>query len=64
MLVAYTGARLTWGRAVALGLLALAVAAGRAALGRDPTPEPMAEHDTPAPKRPYLIMNPRSGGGR
>jgi diacylglycerol kinase family enzyme len=27
-------------------------------------PERMREHDAPPPRRPYLIMNPRSGGGK
>jgi diacylglycerol kinase family enzyme len=49
---------------VALGLLALAVATGRAALRRDAIPERMREHDVAPPRRPYLIMNPRSGGGK
>jgi diacylglycerol kinase family enzyme len=40
------------------------VAAGRAALRRDAIPERMREHDVPPPRRPYLIMNPRSGGGK
>jgi Diacylglycerol kinase catalytic domain len=64
VLVLYTGARLTWVVLLALGLLVLAVAAGRAALRRDVIPERMREHDTAPPKRPYLIMNPRSGGGK
>jgi Diacylglycerol kinase catalytic domain len=49
---------------VALGLLALAVAAGRAALRRDAIPERMQEYDVAPPRRPFLIMNPRSGGGK
>jgi diacylglycerol kinase family enzyme len=64
VLVLYIRARLTWVVLLALGLLALAVAAGRAALRRDPTPEKMHEYDAPPPRRPYLIMNPRSGGGK
>lgn len=64
VLVLYRRERLLWVVLVALGLLALAVAAGRAALRRDAIPERMHEHDTPPPKRPYLIMNPRSGGGK
>jgi len=47
-----------------LGLLAVAVAAGRAALAREAVPHKMREHHTPAPTRPYLIMNPRAGGGK
>jgi diacylglycerol kinase family enzyme len=64
VLVLYIRARLTWVVLLAFGLLALAGAAGRAALRRDPTPEKMHEYDTPPPRRPYLIMNPRSGGGK
>jgi diacylglycerol kinase family enzyme len=64
VLVLYTSARLTWVVLLALGLLALAVAAGRAALRRDAIPERLPEYDVPPPRRPYLIMNPRSGGGK
>jgi diacylglycerol kinase family enzyme len=64
VLVLYTSARLTWVVLVALGLLTVAVAAGRAALRRAAIPERMREDDVPPPRRPYLIMNPRSGGGK
>jgi diacylglycerol kinase family enzyme len=46
------------------GLLALAVVAGRAALRREAIPERLREHPAPPPRRPFLIMNPRSGGGK
>ena len=64
ILVMYTRARLTWVVLLALALLGVAVAAGRAALRRDPGPGKMYEHDAPPPRRPYVIMNPRSGGGK
>ncbi len=64
VLVMYMGRGLLWVVLVALGLLVVAVAAGRAALVREAVPERMREHDAPPPKRPYLIMNPRSGGGK
>jgi len=64
VLVLYTSRGLLWVVLVALGLLVLAVAAGRVALGREAVPERMREHDVPPPRRPYLIMNPRSGGGK
>ena len=64
VLILYRSARLIWVVLVALGLLALGVAAGRAALRRDAIPERMREHDVPPPRRPFLIMNPRSGGGK
>ena len=64
VLILYRSARLTWVVLVALALLALAVAAGRGALRRDAIPEKPPEYDVPPPRRPYLIMNPRSGGGK
>jgi diacylglycerol kinase family enzyme len=64
VLVLYMGRGLLWVVVVALGLLAVAVAAGRVALGREVVPEKMREYDVPPPRRPYLIMNPRSGGGK
>jgi diacylglycerol kinase family enzyme len=64
VLVLYRSERLLWVVLVAVALVALAVAAGRAALRRDAIPERMREHEVPPPARPYLIMNPRSGGGK
>ena len=64
VVVLYTSRGLLWVVVVAVGLLAVAVVAGRAALGREAVPERMGEHEVPPPRRPYLIMNPRSGGGK
>src|SRR4029453_9764482 len=64
VLVLYMRRGLLWVVLVALGLLALAVAAGRGPLRRDAIPERMREYQVPPPRRPYLIMNPRSGGGK
>jgi diacylglycerol kinase family enzyme len=64
VLVLYTSRGLLWVVLVALGLLVVAVAAGRSALRGDPAPEKMREHEVPPPSRPFLIMNPRSGGGK
>jgi len=64
VLILYRNARLLWVAVVAVGLGAVAVAAGRAALRRDAIPERMPEHQVPPPRRPFLIMNPRSGGGK
>src|SRR4029453_15425218 len=64
VLVLYMGRGLLWVVLVAIGLLVLAVAAGRAALRRDAIPERMPQHQVPPPRRPFLIMNPRSGGGK
>ena len=64
VLVLYTSRGLLWVVLVAIGLLVGAVVAGRAALRADAVPERMREHDAPPPRRPFLIMNPRSGGGK
>jgi diacylglycerol kinase family enzyme len=64
VVVLYMGRGLLWVVVVALGLLVVAVAAGRAALAREVVPERMVERDAAPPRRPYLIMNPRSGGGK
>jgi diacylglycerol kinase family enzyme len=64
VLILYRRERLLWVVLVALGLLVVAVAAGRAALRRDAIPERMREHEVSPPRRPFLIMNPRSGGGK
>lgn len=64
LLVLYILAHLTWLVVLSLGLWAVAVGSGRAALRRDPGPEPTPEYEAPPPKRPFLIMNPRSGGGK
>jgi diacylglycerol kinase family enzyme len=64
VLILYTSRELIWVVLVAFALQALAVALGRAALRRDPGPGEMREYDAPSPRRPYLIMNPRSGGGK
>jgi hypothetical protein len=47
-----------------LVLFAVAVVAAREALRRDAIPERMPEYEIPPPRRAYLIMNPRSGGGK
>jgi diacylglycerol kinase family enzyme len=64
LLSMYVVARLTWLVGLTLGLWTLALFAGRAALRHDDTPGGMPEHDVPPPKRPFLIMNPRSGDGK
>ena len=45
-------------------LMGAAVAAAGAALVRAKPPTRMPERETPPPGRPYVIMNPRSGGGK
>ncbi|MFE3605949.1 diacylglycerol/lipid kinase family protein [Streptomyces goshikiensis] len=63
VLALYAAAGLLWVVLVSLGLWALAVFAGRAALVED-APPAMPEHPARRAERPFLIMNPRSGGGK
>ncbi|MFF5297360.1 diacylglycerol/lipid kinase family protein [Paractinoplanes globisporus] len=58
----YARESLIWIVVVFAVLWAGMVAAGRAALLRHH--DMAAEYDTPRPSRPFLIMNPRSGGGK
>jgi diacylglycerol kinase family enzyme len=57
-------AHLLWVVVVAAVLLLLGAAAGRAALRPGLSPYTVPELDVPPPLRPFLIMNPRSGGGK
>ncbi len=49
---------------VALALLALAGVTGRTALKPGGEQSSMPEHVVPTPKQPFIVMNPRSGGGK
>ncbi|HEX8866180.1 MAG TPA: diacylglycerol kinase family protein, partial [Lentzea sp.] len=60
--VVYAQARLLWVVVACAALWAIALACGRRALRG--VPESVEEEAVPPPRRPYLIMNPRSGGGK
>ena len=60
----YARARLIWVVVVFALLWLAALAAGRRALAATGAPAGPREYDTPPPRRPFLIMNPRSGGGK
>ncbi|WP_327314865.1 diacylglycerol/lipid kinase family protein [Streptomyces sp. NBC_01235] len=64
VLALYAWAELLWVVLVSLALWALGVSVGGAALSRDSEPAGPQETRTAPPKRPFLIMNPRSGGGK
>ncbi|GAA3919723.1 hypothetical protein GCM10023084_82240 [Streptomyces lacrimifluminis] len=64
VLVLYAWAELVWVVVVSLALWALGVSVGRAALSRDIESAGPPETRTAPPKHPFLIMNPRSGGGK
>ena len=57
-------AGLLWVALVVLVLMAAAAAAGQAALLREARPSGMPEYDAPPPQHPFIVMNPRSGGGK
>lgn len=61
----YVATGLLWLVVVILALWAVSVSAGWAALAADTTAPATARGlPVPPPKRPFLIMNPRSGGGK
>ncbi|MFC5216805.1 diacylglycerol/lipid kinase family protein [Streptomyces coerulescens] len=64
VLLAYAIVGLLWAVLSALALWAVAALIGRAALAADAGRPERRQRSTPPPKAPYLIMNPRSGGGK
>jgi diacylglycerol kinase family enzyme len=64
VLVLYVVAGLLWVASLSLALLAFALAAAAAALTEDGHDGGMSTYDAEAAKRPFLVMNPRSGGGK
>ena len=64
VLIWYGWSRVLWVVVVAVALVAVAVAAGRAALSGGASLAGMPEHETAPPTRPFMVMNPRSGGGK
>jgi diacylglycerol kinase family enzyme len=64
VIVVYVAARLLWEVALSVVLAAAAVAAGRAALSSGRSPANAREHAARPQRRPFVIMNPRSGGGK
>ena len=57
-------ANLLWVALVVLVLVAAAGGLGKTALAREARPPGMPEHEFPPPQRPFVVMNPRSGGGK
>jgi diacylglycerol kinase family enzyme len=64
VIVVYVVAGLLWEIALSVVLAAAAVAAGRAALRTAGPPAGPREHPVVPRQRPFVIMNPRSGGGK
>jgi diacylglycerol kinase family enzyme len=64
ILVSFALASLLWVAVVAVALMGLAAAAARTALSAGSTTAAMPAAAAARPRRPFLIMNPRSGGGK
>jgi diacylglycerol kinase family enzyme len=64
VIVVYVVAGLLWEIALTVGLAAGAVAAGRAALSSGRAPAGPREYAAAPQQRPFVVMNPRSGGGK
>jgi diacylglycerol kinase family enzyme len=64
VIVVYISRNLLWAVVLVVLLAATSVVAARAALIRARPPASIPEKETQPPSRPYLIMNPRSGGGK
>ena len=64
VIVVYVVAGLLWEIALSVVLSAAAVTAGRTALASGRSPARAPEHAAAPQQRPFVIMNPRSGGGK
>jgi diacylglycerol kinase family enzyme len=64
VIVVYVVAGLLWEIALSVVLSAAAVTAGRTALAGGRSPARPREHAAAPQQRPFVIMNPRSGGGK
>jgi diacylglycerol kinase family enzyme len=64
VIVAYVVAGLLWEVVLSVALAAAAVVAGRAALSGDRPPAGPREYAAAPQRQPFVIMNPRSGGGK
>jgi diacylglycerol kinase family enzyme len=64
VLVVFALNHLIWVALVSIALILLAAGAARQALAPAPDATGMPVHEVPPPKRAFLIMNPKSGGGK
>ena len=64
ILVAFALANLLWVAVVAVALMVLAAVTGKTALSTDGPEAAMPAGPAARPRQPFLIMNPRSGGGK
>jgi diacylglycerol kinase family enzyme len=64
VILVFVANRLLWVAVVAAGLLAAGIVTARIALRPDPSEWMLDAAAAPAPRKPFLVMNPRSGGGK
>jgi diacylglycerol kinase family enzyme len=64
LVVVFIADRLLWVAVLATGLCLAGVAAAHVALRPDPSDGALPVTDVPPPRQPFLVMNPRSGGGK
>jgi diacylglycerol kinase family enzyme len=64
LVAVFVADRLLWVAVLATGLWAAGVAAAHIALRPDPAEGALPVIDVPPPRQPFLVMNPRSGGGK
>jgi diacylglycerol kinase family enzyme len=64
VLVVFVAQRLLWVALLALALWAAATLAARVALRADRSASALPVVDAPDARRPFVVMNPRSGGGK
>ena len=64
IVVAFAWHHLVWVAVAAVALMVAAAATARAALGADGQDAAMPTVPAARPRRPFVIMNPRSGGGK
>ena len=64
VLAVFAADRLLWVAVLAAVVLTAGIAAAHTALRPDPSEWALRTVDVAAPERPFLVMNPRSGGGK
>jgi diacylglycerol kinase family enzyme len=64
LIVLYLSRHVLWVALVSVAMLLLALVTGRVAMGTDAREKPPPERSAERPSRAFLIMNPRSGGGK
>ena len=64
LLVFYLSRHVLWVAIVGIALMLLAIGTARASMGSAAASAPVGQRRADRPRQPFLIMNPRSGGGK